>query len=255
MFQTHPFLSTQGAANQGAFHAALRALGNGPVTVTDAPDRCIPEIFMRLCGQTRDGKTIALNARSPIEILDERCFDWVNGHGDGKGIRGYSKSDFGICMGIWNVREDHGWVRDSVSLEDAMSVLTWDHVICWSHAKQEVFKLKRESAEVVLGELEFDVITMVEMREDIVCLGLIDKYNTLAAIDSRGIDTWALKCLGEIVFVTKGHKRGVVKVEGVPISTLRYRVDNLTVLRASLKDFKDKEPSTQPFWTVQVNFI
>jgi len=255
MFQTHPSINNSGAPKQGAFHASLRALGNGPVTITDVPERCNRDIFMRLCGLTRDGKAIALNAKDPIEILDERCFDWVNEVGDGKGIRGYSRSVWGVCMGIWNVRESHGWVRDSVSLDDTVAVLGSDEIVYWSHLKKEVIQMKMDPKEVVLGELEFDVLTLVELTSDIVCLGLVDKYNTLAAIESRCGNTWEFKCLGEAVWVIKGDRRAVVKVEGKSISTLRYKVDDLTVLRASLTDFKEKETSWKSSWTVDVSII
>src|SRR5579862_3477843 len=255
MFQTHPSINNNGAEKQGAFHAALRALGIGPITVTDVPERCVPEVFMRLCGRTREGKTIALNAREPIEVIDERCFDLVNERGDGKGIRGYSKSEWGVCMGIWNVREDHGLVRDTVSMADAIDVLTSKEICCWSHSRQEVFMLKEDPADVVLGELEFDVLTMVEMTDDITCLGLIDKYNPLAAIQSHQGETWQFKCLGEGVWVVRGDKRAVIKVEGETISTLRYQVENCTVVRASLTDFRDKNDSTEKYWTVEIVFI
>ena len=66
MFQTHAFVgSSPNIAQQGPFHASLRALGNGPVTVTDVPCHCQSEVFMRLAGRGRDGKTIALNSETP----------------------------------------------------------------------------------------------------------------------------------------------------------------------------------------------
>src|SRR5579859_4874064 len=86
MFQTHPFTedSDSTVSLQGPFHASLRALGHGPVTVTDIPERSNAKVFMRIAGRGRDGRTIALNAERPLEILDERCFDDVARRGDGK---------------------------------------------------------------------------------------------------------------------------------------------------------------------------
>ena len=252
MFQTHPSLTSDAAEKQGAFHGSLRALGNGPVTVTDVPERCVAEVFMPLVGLARDDTTIALNAETPIEVLDERCFDWVSQRGDGRGVRGYSRSEWGVCMGIWNVREDHGWVRDGVSMEDVASVLDSKQVVCWSRKRQQVFLLQEDPAEVVLGELEFDVLTLVEMEDEIVCLGLIHKYNTLAAIQGRHGNKWQFKCLGEAVWIMKGHRSAVVEVEGEAISTLRYHMGDLTVVRASLTDFGDRIPSQEKFWTVEV---
>jgi predicted secreted protein len=254
MFQTHPFVGGSGeAVRQGPFHAALRALGNGPVTVTDVHDHCVPEVFMRIAGVGRNGKTIALNSDRPIEVLNDRCFDDVAQRGDGKAVRGYAKSKWGVVMGIWNVRSDHGMVRDSVSLDDVATVFESQKVICWSHARQEVFILKSDPGKVVvLQELEFDVLSLVEMKEDIVCLGLIDKYNTLAAIDARKGRHWMFRCLGEAVWVVAGHPRVVIKVEGTAISSVRWALEDVTIVRASLGDFKETGISTEKFWTVEV---
>src|SRR5208282_1115001 len=186
MFQTHAFAgSSRTIAQQGPFHASLRALGNGPVTVTDVPGHCQSEVFMRLAGRGRDGKTIALNSVTPVEVMDERCFDEVAQRGDGKGLRGYSKTKWGVAMGIWNVRDNGGWVKDSISTDDVASSFSSKKIVCWSHDQQKIFILSDPAREIILKELQFDVFTMVEISDDVVCLGLIDKYNTLAAIQSR----------------------------------------------------------------------
>ena len=255
MFQTHQFLgSSSTIAAQGPFHASLRALGNGPVTVTDVAGHCDASVFMRLVGLTRDGKTIALNAESPIEISDEKCFDEVAERGDGKGLRGYSKSEWGVLMGIWNVRDNGGCVKDTMSLDDVEMMLKSKDMVCWSHARQEVFVPHKDAAkEVVLKELEFDVFTVVEMTKDIMCLGLIDKYNTLAAIHSRKGKTWKFKCLGEALWVMAGHPRVTVKVEGNPLSSLSWSIGDMTAVRASLTDFVEKVHSVKKsHWEVEL---
>lgn len=255
MFQTHQFLGSSSAvAAQGPFHASLRALGNGPVTVTDVAGHCDASVFMRLVGQTRDGKTIALNAECPIEISDETCFDGVAEGGDGKGLRGYSKSEWGVLMGIWNVRDSGGWVKDAMSLDDIETMSKSKDLVCWSHAKQEVFLPEKDTArKVVLKELEFDVFTVVEMTKDVMCLGLIDKYNSLAPIHSRKGKTWKFKCLGEGLWVVAGHPRVTVKVEGKSISSLSWKIGDLTAVRASLTDFKEEVlPVKKSHWEVEI---
>lgn len=256
MFQTHAFLgSSSTLAQQGPFHASLRALGNGPVTVTDVPEHCESTVFMRLAGRTRDGKTIALNGETPIEVMDARCFDEVAQKGDGRGLRGYSKSEFGVIMGIWNVRDNGGWVKDSISIEDVATVFSSKEVVCWSHVQRDVCLMKIPPArEIVLKELEFDLFTLVEMSEEVVCLGLIDKYNTLAAIHSRKDNVWTFKCLGDALWVVAGHHRVVVKVEGTGVSCVRWTMDNVTVVRASLTDYKDTQSLDKKFWEVEIVF-
>ena len=114
--------------------------------------------------------------------------------------------------------------------------------------------LSDPAIDIVLKELQFDVLTMVEMSDDIVCLGLIDKYNTLAAIQSRRGNVWTFKCLGEAHWVIDGHHRVVAKVEGTGVSTLCWTMDNVTFVRASLTDYKEIEPVGKTFWEVEVVF-
>lgn len=257
MFQTHPFLESSSiVAQQGPFHASLRALGNGPVTVTDVPGHCESSVFTRLAGRGRDGKTIALNGETPICVLDERCFDEVAQRGDGRGLRGYSKSKWGVAMGIWNVRVGGGWVKDSISPEDVASVCRSKDIVYWSYSQQNVYLMRTDPMkEIVLKELEFDVFTLVEMTDDIVCLGLIDKYNTLAAIHSREKNVWTFKCLGTALWVIAGHRRPLIKVEGKPISSVSWTIENVTVARASLMDYKEVDSTDKKFWDVKCDIF
>jgi hypothetical protein len=258
MFQTHPFSKGDSSVSlQGPLHASLRALGHGPVTVTDVPGQCVAEVFMGLAGRGRDGRTIALNAESPLEVLDERYFDHVARRGDGKGLRGYSKSKWGVLMGIWNVRDDHGWVRDALSKDDVMSVFgRTTAVVYWSHSLQDVFMLKSDPAnEIVLRELEFDIFSMVEVKDNAACLGLVDKYNTFAAIESHQGNFWTFRCLGSAVWVIPGRHRVIVKVEGETISSVRWDMDKMTIVRAGLHEYKDSQRGKENSWTVELVFM
>jgi Raffinose synthase or seed imbibition protein Sip1 len=257
MFQTHESntSSSTTSGKQGPFHASLRALGNGPVTVTDVPGHCDSTVFKRLVGQARDGKTIALNGTSPLGLMDERCFDEVMHGGDGEGLRGYCKSEWGVMMGIWNVREGGSFVRDTISMTDAADVPQAQRVVCWSHALQEVFFLTNDSKrEIFLKELEFEVLTFVAMSQDIVCLGLVDKYNTLAAIQTHDGNAWTFKCLGQAVWVVSGHRRVKVKVEETEVSTSFWTMEDVTIVKAGLTDYSETASVSEPFWAVKVVF-
>lgn len=255
MFQTHESTESPstGSGKQGPFHASLRALGNGPVTVTDVPDHCDSTVFMRLAGQGRDGKTIALNGSSPLEVMNERCFDEVMHGGDGKGLRGYCKSAWGIMMGIWNVREGGGIVKDTISMADVADVPKAQRVVCWSHAQGEAFFLSGDSTKaIVLKELEFELLTLVAMSQDVVCLGLVDKYNTLAAIQAHEGNAWTFRCLGQPVWVVPGHRRVKVKVEETEVSTRFWTMEDATVVKADLTDYSGKASASEQFWAVKV---
>jgi hypothetical protein len=209
---------------------------------------------MRLVGRGRDGKTIALNAETPIEVMDERCFDAVAQQGEGRGLCGYSRSKWGVIMGIWNVRHNGGWVNDSISLENLVPIFQSKDIVYWSQARQNVYMMRTDPIqEILLKELEFDVFTFGDISSDVVCLGLIDKYNTLAAIHSRDGDVWNFKCLGEALWVVTGHHHVVVKVEGTPISSACWTIENVTVVRASLTDYP-YILSDKTFWEVELKF-
>jgi hypothetical protein len=139
-------------------------------------------------------------------------------------------------------------------MDDVVTVLDSTKVICWSHARQDVFILKSDPAnEVLLKELGFDIFSMVEMKDDdAICLGLVDKYNTFAAIESRQGNIWTFRCLGSAVWAVPGHHRVNVKVEGETISSVRWTVDNVTIIRAGLHDYNDSQKSTEHSWKVEL---
>lgn len=257
MFQTHQFTGTSTVvAQQGPFHASMRALGNGPVTITDVPGGSDTAVYMRVCGRGRDGKTIALNGDKPLEIADDRCFDEVARRGDGKGLRGYSKSEWGVVMGIWNVRDNGGWVKDLFSIDDVAPVFgSAKRIACWSHSRWDVMILPAAPQDIVLKELEFDVFTMVEMGKGIACLGLIDKFNTLAAIHFQHGNVWYFRCLGEALWAIDGDHLATVKVEGKGISCVCWMVSDVTFVRASLTDYKeDVLHADKSYWQVEVSY-
>ena len=257
MFQTHQFIGSSTAPKQGPFHASVRALGNGPITVTDVPGQSDASVYKRVCGRARDGKTVALNGDAPVQVSDDRCFDEVAQGEDGRGLRGYSKSEWGVIMGLWNVRDNGGWVRDTLSFEDVVAAGfgAAKRIACWSHSRWDVMVLPAEPQDIVLKELEFDVFTMVEMGKGIACLGLIDKFNTLAAIHSCEGNIWNFKCLGEALWAIDGRHVAKVKIEGQVISCICWMVDGVTFVRASLTDYKEiVQDMDQCYWQVELSY-
>jgi Raffinose synthase or seed imbibition protein Sip1 len=258
MFQTHPFTGSSAAvAPQGPFHASMRALGHGPVTVTDVPGKSDATVYMRVCGRGRDGVTMALNGETPIEVADERCFDEVSRGGDGSGLRGYSRSEWGVVMGIWNVRDNGGWVKDSFSLGDVAHFFSGKkRIACWDHLRGEACILSaEETVEIELKELEFGVFTCVEVGSGVACFGLVDKFNSLAGIHSRVGGLWNFKVLGEAMWVIDGEHVATVKVEGEAVSCVCWVVGDVTFVRGSLTDYKDDGHSVgKNFWQVEVSY-
>jgi hypothetical protein len=257
MFQTHPFIGSSAVvAPQGPFHASMRALGHGPVTVTDVPGQSDRGVYMRVCGRGRDGVTIALNGETPIQVAEERCFDEVSRGGDGTGLRGYSCSEWGVVMGIWNVRDNGGWVKDTVSTRDVAHLFSGkERIACWDHGRAEACILsEKEPMKIQLKELEFRVFTCVEVERGVACLGLVDKFNSLAGIHSRGVGgLWNFKVLGEAMWAIDGLHVATVKIEGEAVSCLCWVVGDVTFVKASLTDYKDDGNSEgKSYWQVEV---
>jgi hypothetical protein len=104
--------------SQAEYHAALRAFGAGPITLTDVPGKTDPIVLRKLVGndlKRASGRSIALHAsRSPFVSNDVFEEGLMRG-GSGKALRVFSRREEdgkqGGLIGYWNVRSSDGKVR------------------------------------------------------------------------------------------------------------------------------------------------
>ncbi|KAG9041439.1 hypothetical protein FS837_012270 [Tulasnella sp. UAMH 9824] len=216
MFQSHPYIRPQGEGNethtplqtdiypQAAFHAALRSLGAGPVTITDVPGKTDSAILNKLVGTSKAGQTVALQASSSPFTSNDVFDPALLQGGTGKALRVFSKAAHGGgLLGYWNIRSEDGKVEDEVAISDVLQVAEKDlasspGIVLFSQKTKEVRVIKAAEARgtltpklpIKLGAFEFDLVTVAPILSSasvqVAVLGLTDKYNTLAGLTSSG---------------------------------------------------------------------
>ncbi|KAG8949368.1 hypothetical protein FRC04_008603 [Tulasnella sp. 424] len=243
MFQSHPYIRPQGEANethtplqsdiypQAAFHAALRSLGAGPVTITDVPGKTDPAILNKLVGASKTGGTVALQASSSPFTSNDVFDPALLQGGSGRALRVFSKAAHGGgLLGYWNIRSEDGKVEDEVAIADVLHVAEQGStqtsgVVLFSQKTKEVRIVHAVEAGgavapkllVELGAFEFELVTVAPILSsagvEVAVLGLVDKYNTLAGLASPGeVKDGALevavKSAGELAIWIGGLKEG-----------------------------------------------
>lgn len=102
---------------QAAFHAALRSLGAGPVTITDVPGKTDSSTLNKLVGTSKAGQTVALQASSSPFTSNDVFNPALLQGGTGKALRVFSKAAHGGgLLGYWNIRSEDGKVGSMVKL-------------------------------------------------------------------------------------------------------------------------------------------
>ncbi|KAG8890025.1 hypothetical protein FRB98_001460 [Tulasnella sp. 332] len=200
MFQSHSYIRPREDGNepngvsakddypQAAFHAALRAFGAGPVTLTDVPGKTDPEIVRKLIGSNLRmttspiaGRSIALHAaRSPF--LSDDIFDpCILQEGAGKAMRVFSRrgedGTEGGLIGYWNVRSANGVVDDAVTMGDILT-LVGSHdtdtrkFVVHSFKTGKAQKIDTATTKIDLpinlGPFEFEIITVAPLLSHII---------------------------------------------------------------------------------------
>ncbi|KAG9003354.1 hypothetical protein FRB94_003177 [Tulasnella sp. JGI-2019a] len=196
MFQSHPYIrphvedsepkevAIKDDYPQAAFHAALRAFGAGPVTLTDVPGKTDPEIVRKLIGSNLRkssshpvGRSIALHAsRSPF--MSDDIFDpTILQDGVGKALRVFSRhgddDSEGGLIGYWNVRSANGKVEDYLTLNDILTLVGHPKAdtrkfVVYSFKTGKAQKVDIAASETInipihLGPFEFEIITVAPL--------------------------------------------------------------------------------------------
>ncbi|KZO96851.1 glycoside hydrolase family 36 protein [Calocera viscosa TUFC12733] len=236
MFQSHAYIpegedvekfSTEGTSAQAEYHAALRSVANGPVTLTDVAGHTDPTVLAKLLGKSsKTGRSIALQAKKAFTVSGA-VFDDLLGEGTGKGLKVYSEGQYGGgLIGVWNVRSKEGTVKDELTFDDVLPLTSPSYertkYAVYSFKTSTAFLADKEtsivtpsSAPIQLDPFGFDIFTIVPFltsaRCSIACLGLTDKYNPLAALvgppvfvdDAPATFGATFKCVGYVSFVLK----------------------------------------------------
>ncbi len=170
MFQSHN--------PNGEFHAIARAINNGPIYVTDNPGDQNFEILNKLV--LDNGKI--LRSQTPL-LPTEDCLFQVQ---DKKPFKAFSLSNGVGLLGIWNCA-DAEEVTGKFSAID-IEGLKGDQFVLYDFLTGKLSIVdKNDEFPVTLGRLKYQLYYFAPLEQGIAVLGLVNKYNAAAAIETYKI--------------------------------------------------------------------
>ncbi|KAK6905258.1 hypothetical protein I204_08086 [Kwoniella mangroviensis CBS 8886] len=111
------------------YHALLRALGPGPILLSDTPQNpSDTRLISKLLATTKDGKKAVIKSPRPVQVLSNRWFlDNLKGNTDGPALVAGTRFDEGVggLIGVWNVH-DHSpsaIAKDKITWRDIEDLL------------------------------------------------------------------------------------------------------------------------------------
>ncbi len=165
----------------GAFQAAARALSGGPITICDpAGDHNIDVIRKLVCG---DGSVLRPldPARPTLDSLFNDPFD------EDYVLKIFNRNQYGWVVGAFNCQyhEDESrrhFISGGISPEDIPGV-TGDLFAVYSHQGRRLTRCPRHGRiSTWLAESAFEIATIMPIEHGFAPIGLVDKYNSGAAI-------------------------------------------------------------------------
>jgi raffinose synthase len=181
---TSPFLVPdwdmfQSGHKAGAYHAAARAISGGPVYVTDAIDSFDPEILRRL--RFSDG-SIPLCIEPALPALDSIFSDSIQGNSFLKLV---NRNESNMVFGAFHCGESEGESRRSGHFQ-LLDLPWWDQnaeAVVWSERNHSATRMvNADSLPIDLGFLEFEILTIAPIRNDVAIVGNVNLLNPGGAI-------------------------------------------------------------------------
>jgi len=176
MFQTH--------RDDAEYHAIARAISGGPIYLTDIPGQQNTELIHKLI---LDDGTI-LRSDQP-SLPTEDCLFQLEG---GKPFKAFSKEGNTGLLAAWNA-SDTSLVSGTIRPADVWG-LKGDTFAVYEHFSRKLEILAYQQADSIeIVRMGQKLFIIVPVEEDIAPIGLLDKYNAPAAIES--VENRADKCL------------------------------------------------------------
>ncbi|KAK9387132.1 hypothetical protein V1515DRAFT_615767 [Lipomyces mesembrius] len=249
------------AAQWPEYHAVLRAFFQGPVLLSDRAGEHDLEVIHKLIGRTRSGVYEVIQAPNAIRPLRSRIWEPTLDSGIGLSIK--AASSFPVVNSasviLWSSRDSAAHASTDIlfasDLIDALGpeqLLPDTKYLLWfnDHRSAIYFNPSLSSgtpiAEITLPPETHEIITIAPSYSiggtdgiEIACLGLVDKYASLAAITEIQVLT-APECLrttvkfeGKLAFVAQTIETARIQVflNSAPVS---YKAEILDGLSASL---------------------
>tara|TARA_Y100001933_G_C19015115_1_gene571163 strand:+ start:42119 stop:44233 length:2115 start_codon:yes stop_codon:yes gene_type:complete len=168
-------------AQTGAYHAAARAISGGPVYVSDKPDEQNFDVLRKLC--TSDGHALRC-AEPALPTRDSLFVDYFTAR---RLLKTYNRNGNVGMLGVFHCLWDEN-VDQRQSITDRFSVadvpgLEGDRFAIYQHeSKSLTISQPDDEHAITLGFREHEIITLAPLEDGVAMLGLLDKYNSSAAI-------------------------------------------------------------------------
>jgi raffinose synthase len=213
----------QSAHPQGAYHAAGRAVSGGPVYVADVPGEHDFDLLRRLVlpdGSTLRAHQPGLPARDCL-LHDPTQEDVL--------LKIFNLNlDAGI-VGVFNARyaEPPGSPIAGAVRPADVEGLGGERFAVYAQRRGELRLLGRSEAwPLSLGQLDFELFTIVPVRDGVAPLGLVEMYNSAGAVLAKGLDAGgvyelAARGAGRFALYCERPPAGL-SVDGAPVE---YRYD------------------------------
>lgn len=233
----------------GQFHAMARAISGSPIYCTDTPGKQDFKLLRKLV--LSDGR--ALRCPAPAQVTDDCLMVDVLGEPTLLKIQNLLPTGHGL-LGIFNCRvtpeiqhEKSTPYTFTAAQRKALSAsaefapadvkgLEGDRFAVFSHRTGTISVMAaKDRAEMELIKFDADVLVLAPIENDAAALGLIDKYNSPAAIEAWGFDGNAMLTQlidgGQAGFYCRRKPRSV-RVNDKAVKTARYdKATGLLTLR------------------------
>ena len=165
----------------GAFHAASRAVSGGPVYVSDRPDGHDFDLLRKLV--LSDGSIL----RATLPARPTRDCLFIDPTTDGKLLKVFNLNLFGGVVGAFNCRYSGDGEQPPAIAGELLAAdvegLFGDRFAIWAHRAERLYLTECDEAlPVSLGDLEFEIFTVMPVANDFAPIGLADKFNSGAAV-------------------------------------------------------------------------
>jgi raffinose synthase len=167
----------QSGNTAGRYHAVARAVGGGPIYMTDEPGKQDYGVIKAACA--RDGSL----PEAGLAAVTRDCL-FEDGASSGKPVKIFNTAGRGFLLGAFNCRGDGGAVRGSLSVRDIEGISGGEYFV-YGYFRGPVGKFTDGGSwSVSLGQYECDVFAVVPVLQGTAVVGLIDKYNAPGYVKS-----------------------------------------------------------------------
>ncbi|MEM6821670.1 MAG: Sip1-related alpha-galactosidase, partial [Verrucomicrobiota bacterium] len=168
----------------GAYHAAARSISGGPIYVSDKPGKQNFALLKKLC--LDDGRV--LRCPQPALPSEDRLF--TNCLKESKLLKITNRNgDHGV-LGLFHCQNKEFRSTESITNTFAPSDIPYlrgKEFACFLHNQDEYICLStRTKKSLTLNPLEFELATFAPIEQGVAVFGLLDKYNSSAAILQSG---------------------------------------------------------------------